>query len=70
MRRNRLLLGVALLVAVLAIGAVACGDDDDNGDNGGEPEATEMIDDENGGGEPEATEEAPENGNGDGNGDE
>ena len=51
MRRNWLLLGVALLVAVLAIGAVACGDDDDDDNgNGVEPEATVI-------GEPEATEE-------------
>ncbi len=34
MRKNWLLIGVGLLVAVLAIGAIACGDDDDDGDNG------------------------------------
>ena len=34
MRKNWLLIGIGLLVAVLAIGAIACGDDDDNGDNG------------------------------------
>ena len=60
MRRNWLLLGIALLVAVLAIGAVACGDDDDDDNgNGDEPEATEVI------GEPEATEEVTD-GDGDG----
>ena len=31
MRRNWFLLGIALLVAVLAIGAIACDDDDDDG---------------------------------------
>ena len=30
MRKNWLLLGIVLLIAVLAIGAVACGDDDDD----------------------------------------
>ena len=35
MRTKWLLIGVALLTAVLAIGAIACSDDDDdNGDNG------------------------------------
>ena len=33
MRRSWLLIGIALLAAVFAIGAVACGDDDDNGDD-------------------------------------
>lgn len=40
MRRFWMLLGVAMLAGVLAIGAVACGDDDDDG-NGDEPAATE-----------------------------
>ena len=30
MRKNWLLIGIGLLVAVLAIGAIACGDDDDD----------------------------------------
>jgi hypothetical protein len=34
MRKNWLLIGVGLLIAVLAIGAIACGDDDGDGDNG------------------------------------
>ena len=33
MRRRWLLIGIALLAAIFAIGAVACGDDDDNGDD-------------------------------------
>ena len=44
MRKNWILLGIALLVAVLAIGAVACGDDDD--DDGDAPTATEVTDDD------------------------
>ena len=41
MRRNWLLLGVALLAAALAFGAVACGGDDDEGDgDGGDGGAT------------------------------
>ncbi len=43
MRKSWLLLGVALLVAVLAIGFVACSDDDDGGDDA--PTATERMDD-------------------------
>ncbi len=43
MRKNWMLLGIALLVAVLAIGAVACSDDDD--DDGDAPTATEATDD-------------------------
>ncbi len=43
MRKNWLLIGIAVLVAVLAIGAVACSDDDDDGDA---PAATEATDDE------------------------
>ncbi len=35
MRKNWLLIGIGLLVAVLAIGAIACGDDDDDGDGNG-----------------------------------
>ncbi len=42
MRKNWLLIGIAVLVAVLAIGAVACSDDD--GDDA--PTATEAADDE------------------------
>lgn len=43
MRSKWMLIGVALLAAVLAIGAVACGDDDDgDGDNGGDE--TPMVD--------------------------
>ena len=64
MRRNWLLLGIGLLVAVLAIGAVACGDDDDDDNGDAIPEATEMIDDENGDAIPEAT-DVPDDGNGD-----
>ncbi len=50
MRRNWLLIGIGLLVAVFAVGAVACGDDDgdSNGDsNGGdatEPSSAEIAD--------------------------
>ena len=51
MRRNWLLLGIALLVALLTIGAVACSNDDDDNGNGDAPEATVVI------GEPEATDE-------------
>ena len=62
MRRNWLLLGIALLVALLTIGAVACSDDDDDDNgNGVEPEATVVI------GEPEATDEVTD-GDGDGDG--
>ena len=35
MRRNWLLIGIGLLVAVLAVAAVACDDDDDDDDGGG-----------------------------------
>lgn len=42
MRKNWTLLGIAVLAAVLAIGAVACGDDDDIE----EPTATEATEDE------------------------
>ena len=47
MRTKWLLIGVALLMAVLAIGAIACDDDDDdNGNgNGDTPSATDTIDD-------------------------
>ncbi len=41
MRKNWMLLGIGLLVAVLMIGAVACSDDDD--DDGEEPTATEAA---------------------------
>ena len=34
MRKHWLLIGIGLLAAVLAIGAIACGDDDGDGDNG------------------------------------
>ena len=43
MRKNWFLLGIALLVAALAIGAVACSDDDNGYDNGGAPTATEVA---------------------------
>ena len=43
MRKNWLLIGIAVLVAVLAIGAVACSDDDD--DDGDTPTATEATND-------------------------
>ncbi len=43
MRKNWLLIGIAVLAAVLAIGAVACSDDDD--DDGDTPTATEVTDD-------------------------
>ena len=43
MRKNWLLIGIAVLAAVLAIGAVACSDDDD--DDGDSPTATEATDD-------------------------
>lgn len=47
MRKNWLLIGIALLVAVLAIGAVACSDDDDDEDGDSDaPIATEVTDDE------------------------
>ena len=42
MRKSWLRLGVTLLVAVLAIGVVACSDDDDGGDD--TPTATERTD--------------------------
>ena len=42
MRRIWLLLGIALLGAILALGAIACGDDDE-GDDGGSPTATEQA---------------------------
>ena len=43
MRKNWLLIGVALLVAVLSVAAIACGDDDGDGDGNGDavPPATE-----------------------------
>ncbi len=43
MRKNWLLIGIAVVAAVLAIGAVACSDDDD--DDGDTPTATEATDD-------------------------
>ena len=48
MRRNRLLLGIALLVAALSFGAVACGDTDDDNGNGDPAAAEETIGEENG----------------------
>lgn len=36
MGKNWLLIGIGLLIAVLAIGAIACGDDDDDGDGNGD----------------------------------
>jgi predicted lipoprotein with Yx(FWY)xxD motif len=63
MRKIWLFLGVALLGAILALGAVACGDDDDD-DNGGTtpdaPTATEAADatEAPGATEPDATEAA------------
>ncbi len=41
MRKNWMSVSVALLLAILAIGAVACGDDDDDGSE--EPTATEVT---------------------------
>ena len=55
MRKIWLLLGVALLGAMLALGAVACGDDDD--DDGEEPTSTAEIEVPT---EPEATQPASE----------
>lgn len=62
MRRSWMMIAVGLLVAVFAIGAVACDDDEDNG--GGEPTATTedgagaaTATAEPGGEEPAATEE-------------
>ena len=52
MRRHWLLLLIGLLAAALAIGAVACGDDEENG--GEEPTATEELE------TPEATDEGAE----------
>ncbi|MCH8850378.1 MAG: hypothetical protein IIC89_06095, partial [Chloroflexi bacterium] len=48
MRRNWLLLGIALLVAALTFGAVACGDTDDDNGNGDPAAAEETIGEENG----------------------
>ncbi len=54
MKKAWLLAAVGLLTMVFALGAIACGDDDDDGDNGGEPttiatepsgDATEPADD-------------------------
>ena len=50
MRKNWLLIGVGLLVAVLAIGAIACGDDDDNGNGDGNGDDIGDIGDGNGNG--------------------
>ncbi len=47
MRKNCLLLGIALLLAMLAIGAVACGDDDDGStvaEEGAAPEVNDIPD--------------------------
>ncbi len=42
MQKLRLLLGVGLLATLLAVGPVACGDDDEDENGGnGEPTATE-----------------------------
>ena len=46
MRKNWLLLGIALLIAVLAIGVIACGDDDD-APTGDEPADDILVDDSN-----------------------
>ncbi len=40
MRKNWLLIGIGLVVAVLAVAAVACDDDDDDDDGGGDAAAT------------------------------
>ena len=45
MRRSWLLIGIALLAAVFAIGAVACGDDDDNGSDALEDAIDDALDD-------------------------
>lgn len=47
MRKNWLLIGIALLVAVLAFGAVACGDDDDAPTATDEEPADVLVDDSN-----------------------
>lgn len=57
MRRLWMLLGVALLSAVLAVGAMACDDDDDD-DNGEPPVATDPAD------QPAPTLEGEDPGNG------
>ena len=46
MRTKWLLIGVALLMTVLAIGAIACSDDDDENGNGETPNGTEVMDEE------------------------
>ncbi len=47
MRKNWLLIGIGLLIAVLAIGAIACGDDDDdangNGDGNGNGDTGTIV---------------------------
>ena len=40
MKKHWLFIGIALITAVLALGAVACGDDDDDGDGTTAPTAT------------------------------
>ena len=53
MKTKWLLIGVALLTAVLAIGAIACGDDDDdNGENGND---IQVVDDDDNGDIDDAT---------------
>ncbi len=48
MRTKKLLIGVAIIAAVLAIGAIACSSDDDDDGNGDTPIATDAGDNGNG----------------------
>ena len=50
MRKNWLLIGITMLVAVLAVAAIACDDDDEdeNGNGNGEPPATQEDGEETG----------------------
>ena len=43
MRKNWLLIGIGLLIAVLAIGAIACGDDDGNGNGNGNGDTGTVV---------------------------
>ena len=44
-KRSLLMIGASLLIAALALGAIACGDDEDDGD-GAAPTATEAVGEE------------------------